>query len=174
MTDAINTVDDHEIHKCLCYNCVTTKDEVSRKTLPCLQPYHKTHLEKNVFVWKSSVHGYGLFALKQLQQHDIICLYSGEIGSSQTDNAFTCKVRGGSPDEDDILIDSSDHDNYSGRWLNHSRVPNARLVVPFKGIIRCLKTNKHSIIVECIKEIQQHEEIFIDYGKEYDIDGVND
>ena len=169
MTDAINVPDDHGIHKCLCYNCTTNNnDNPSCKGLPCLQPYHNTILENNVFVWTSSVHGFGVFALKHLKPKDIICLFTGKVKSSQqTDNDYTCKVDGGNNGGDDLFIDSSNQDNYSGRYINHSCVPNARLVVPVNGVLRCKKTNKRGVIVECVREIQQHEEIFIDYGKEY-------
>ena len=123
-------------------------------------------MERNAFVWKSPVHGFGLFSRKRLQPGDIICLYSGTVGSLQTDNAFTCKVDG--EERGSILmIDSSDQDNYCGRWINHSCVPNARLVVPIDGVIRNDEIKRCAIIVECVKEIHQCEEIFIDYGWEY-------
>ena len=123
-------------------------------------------MEMNAFVWKSSVHGFGLFSRKHLRPGDIICLYSGTVGSSQTENAFTCKVDGAEHGST-FMIDSSDHDNYSGRWINHSCVPNARLVVPIGGVIRNDKSKRYAIIVECVNEIHQCEEIFIDYGWEY-------
>ena len=155
------SADGDKLHQCLCYNCFN-----GGNGNPCLQPYHNTCMEMNAFVWKSLVHGFGLFSRKHLQPGDIVCLYSGTVGSSQMENAFTCKVDGEERGST-LMIDSSDHDNYSGRWINHSCVPNARLVVPIGGVIRNDKIKRYAIIVECVKEIHPCEEIFIDYGWEY-------
>ena len=152
-----------KIHKCVCYNCFDDGDHLILNGNPCLQPYYKTCMERNVFVWKSPVHGFGVYARKRLRPKEIICLYSGKPGSSETDNPFICKVDG--EEDGSILIDASDPNNYSGRWINHSFVPNARLVVPICGLMRHDK--KYVVIVECTKEIQQFEEVFIDYGWQY-------
>ena len=113
-----------------------------------------------MFVWPSTVHGYGLFARKSMKRSDIICLYSGvsrKKGESTGD--FTCRTN-------ICDIDGGDVDNYSGRWINHSYSPNARLVVPIGGLLTC-HNKRVCFIVECLQPISQCEEIFIDYGLPY-------
>ena len=113
-----------------------------------------------MFVWPSTVHGYGLFARKSMKRSDIICLYSGvsrKKGESTGD--FTCRTN-------ICDIDGGDVDNYSGRWINHSYSPNARLVVPIGGLLTC-HNKRVGVIVECLQPISQCEEIFIDYGLPY-------
>lgn len=162
LTRSMNNI---EKHVCKCYNC---QNESNMRHKICLQPYHKTWFERNVFVSKSPVHGYGLFACKDLQPNDIICFYSGKRVSAQKDSAFVCKVNG---DEEhggtDSFIDGSNHANFSGRWINHSYIPNARLIVPIGGVLRCHENRRDVIIVECVKEIKKGEEIFINYGWKY-------
>ena len=95
-----------------------------------------------------------------MKHKDIICLYSGvsrKKGESTGD--FTCSTS-------ICDIDSGDVNNYSGRWINHSYTPNARLVIPIGGLLTC-HNKRVAIIVECVKPISQCEEIFIDYGLSY-------
>lgn len=95
-----------------------------------------------------------------MKRSDLICLYSGfsrKKGESTGD--FTCSTN-------TCDIDSGDVNNYSGRWMNHSCTPNARLVVPIGGLLTC-HNKRVGIIVECLQPIYQCEEIFIDYGLTY-------
>jgi len=95
-----------------------------------------------------------------MKRSDIICLYSGvsrKKGESTGD--FTCRTN-------ICDIDGGDVDNYSGRWINHSYSPNARLVVPIGGLLTC-HNKRVGVIVECLQPISQCEEIFIDYGLPY-------
>ena len=131
-----------------------------------MQPYLPTGFEPNVFARKSTVDGIGLFAGKRLQKEDIICLYSGNVVSETTESKYVVKV---SDQNGSILIDGHDVDNFSGKWINHSLRPNARLVKPIGGILRYKE--RRVIIVESLKEIQKGEEIFIDYGEEYFMKG---
>ena len=119
---------------------------------------------------RSDVHGIGLFATKRIKKKDIICLYSGERRlSADEGNEFICKVEGDTKGSETFFIDGRDKPYYSGRWINHSNDPNARLVVPLGGVISCHDNKKCAILVECIKAIKEHEEIFIDYGNDYDL-----
>ena len=114
-----------------------------------------------MFVWSSTVHGYGLFARKSLQPSDIICLYSGvsrKKGESTGDFIVSTEI---------CDIDGEDVNNYSGRWMNHSYTPNARLVRPIIGGLLTCPNKRVGIIVECLRPISQCEEIFIDYGVTY-------
>ena len=147
---------------CLCINC-------KAKELPCLQPYHSRVVEQHVYVWKSRIEGFGLFARHSMRENDIICLYSGERRSDAVEetNKYTCRIQGDSKGSESFFIDGQDQPYYSGRWINHSNDPNARLVVPLGGVIRCHNTTKCAILVECIKPIGKNEEIFVDYGDRF-------
>ena len=147
--------------RCLCYNCTE-----QQKRVPCLQPHHATVFEQNVYVWRSQIHNFGLFARNNMLPKDIICLYSGVRREEPIEgNVFTCKIKSITVDTQDFYIDSNDPQNYCGRWMNHSKSPNARLVIPLGGVIRCRDKEKCAILVECITNIKQGEEILIDYGK---------
>jgi len=150
---------DLSIH-CICDNCSSGADE------PCLQPYFKTGLEHNVFASKSEAHGIGLFARKTLKVKDIICLYSGNLVPENTGSMYIAEV---SVPEGKIFIDGQDVENFSGRWINHSIRPNAQLVHPIGGILQYKK--RFAIFVECTKDIYNGQEIFIDYGIEYFLEG---
>ena len=144
--------------RCLCIHCKV-------KGLPCLQPYHSRVVEQHVYVWKSTTHGFGLFARHSMRVNDIICLYSGERRTSVVEgNNYTCKIQGDSKGSETFYIDGRNKPYYSGRWINHSTVPNASLIVPLGGVISCHENTKCAILVHCVKRIRKHEEIFIDYG----------
>ena len=121
---------------CLCINC-------KAKELPCLQPYHSRVVEQHVYVWKSRIEGFGLFARHSMRENDIICLYSGERRSDAVEetNKYTCRIQGDSKGSESFYIDGQDQPYYSGRWINHSNDPNARLVVPLGGV--CDKVSQH-------------------------------
>ena len=144
---------------CSCYHC-NVKGGNS-----CLQPYHSSVFERHVYVWKSPIDGFGLFARHPMRVKDIICLYSGERRTSADEgNEFICKVEGDRKGSENLFIDGRDKPYYSGRWANHSDDPNARLVVPLGGVISCHDNKKCAILVECIKPIGECEEIFVHYG----------
>ena len=172
------TVSDQVQHECICFTCVNTSPVTASKTgatstsllqrsptQPCLQPYRTSVLEQNVFVWRSKIHNYGLFARKSIAKGDIICLYSGSLHENIATNKsdFICTIQ---HNNKKYHIDSNDILNYSGRWCNHSVVPNARLLVPRIGILK-LRTGQHAILVECVRTIKTCDEIFINYGVEY-------
>ena len=151
--------------------------EISQSLKPFTMKYHdeKFHLESNVIVYDSTIHGYGLFAAKDIQMKDLICRYSGKYLNhidENGDTSWTAEIvlshsKKGKPKET-IYIDSSSRENFSGRWMNHSHSPNARLVIPRRG--KPLYDRRRSvwyIFVECLCDIKKGEEIFIDYGKKY-------
>lgn len=109
------------------------------------------------------MHGMGLFARRNLQKKDIICFYSGDVPLKNIKSKYIAEVK--DLKGEIILIDGDDVKNFSGRWMNHSARPNARLVKPIGGILRYDK--KHVILVECIKEIRKGDEIFVNYGIQY-------
>ena len=165
-------------HECICFTCVNTSPVTASKTGTtstsllqrsptqlCLQPYHYSVLERNVFVWRSKIHNYGLFARKTMVKGDIICLYSGSLHTNILNNKgdFICSI---ALNNKKYYIDARDILNYSGRWCNHSVVPNARLLVPLRGILK-LKTGQHAILIQCVRTINRCDEIFINYGLEY-------
>ena len=100
-----------------------------------------------------------------MRKNDIICLYSGERRTDVVEgNNYTCKIQGDPKGSKTFYIDGRDKPYYSGRWINHSKAPNARLVVPLGGVLTCHDKTKCAILVECIKPIGENEEIFVDYG----------
>lgn len=155
--------------RCWCYHCHSKKHDIVRKNVRvqqqsrCLQPFHMMVVEKNVFVWRSNIHGHGLFAREKMEPGDIVCLYSGDFRKTKrtTTGDFVCRI-------DQGFIDGSDLNNFSGRWMNHSCSPNARLVVPLgEKLLVCPPKGRVAILVECVKTIYPSEEICIDYGMEY-------
>ena len=99
-----------------------------------------------------------------MQPGDIICLYSGFLRkTNKVIGNFVCDVHGNPYRK----IDGQDVDNYSGRWINHSITPNARLCIPLGDRLFKCHTQRVAIIVECVKPISRCEEIFINYGKQY-------
>ena len=161
-----DSIDTSVFTKCECYNCERNRYNCHRKVVPtsCLQPYHSSVFERNVYVWRSPIHRYGLFAQNRMKNKDIICLYSGErrVDAVEGHN-YTCKIKSVTTTEPDFYIDSQDPDNFSGRWANSSKTPNARLVIPLGGVIKCRDKNKFAILVECIRNIEKGDEIVIDY-----------
>lgn len=144
----------------------------------------KDDYESGVDVKPSKVHGKGLFAKKRFNDGEIICRYSGTLvpddGTTTIVSDFLCTV-GETKDgrTTRYYIDSTDPANSSGRWCNHSCLPNARLVLPVSGEIERKEEypNQGSILVQCHsrKGIGCGQEIKINYGKEYfTINGVLD
>ena len=120
---------------------------------------------------QSQVHGIGLFATKRFKKKDIICLYSGDVVSKSyvetTQSKYLVEINVG---KGILVIDGQDVNNFSGRWINHRFRPNARLVEPAGGILKISPT-RYAIIVECLTEIKEDEEVFINYGWQYFIYG---
>ena len=99
-----------------------------------------------------------------MQPGNIICLYSGFLRkANEVTGNFVCDVHG----DPSQKIDGRDLDNYSGRWINHSITPNARLCNPLGDRLFKCHAQRVAIIVECVKPIIRCEEIFVDYGKHY-------
>ena len=58
--------------------------------------------------------------------------------------------------------------NFSGRWMNHSYCPNAKIVIPSGGEpLYDMKRDVWYLFVQCERDINKGEEIFINYGAEY-------
>ena len=134
--------------------------------------------ESGVDVKPSKVHGKGLFAKKRFNDGEIICRYSGTLvpddGTTTIVSDFLCTV-GETKDGRTTRyhIDSTDPANSSGRWCNHSVLPNARLVVPRAGIKKYKDEQgfltQTFIFVQCCSPtgINRGQEIRINYGMEY-------
>ena len=133
------------------------------------------HLESNVVVYHSNIHGYGLFAAKNLKVNDLVCRYSGKYLDYVDEHVDTSYVAGvvlsynkkGEPQEK-MYIDSISRENFSGRWINHSHSPNAKLVIPLgEKPLYDSRRDVWYIFVQCLCDIKKGDEIFVDYSKEY-------
>ena len=79
------------------------------------------HLECNVVVYHSKIHGYGLFAAKDMKLNDLICRYSGkclEHVGEHVDTSWAASVvlsytEKGEPKET-VYIDSICREIFSG------------------------------------------------------------
>ena len=147
---------------CVCFACREneTNPRVNEKK-KCLQPYH--YKEPNVFVSTSTIHGFGLFARKDIKKETVICFYTGEHKTDiPKSTSFVCTIKGNG--NDIWHVDSTDEDNHSGRWSNHCLPPNAELVVPPKIKI---EDKKFAILLLSKRDIKPYEEITTDDGKRY-------
>ena len=135
----------------------------------------------------STIHGagYGLFTTRKIRKGELICRYSGDILDSVygRDTTWTAEVAeydsNGGAQNCVKYIDSTDICNFSGRWMNHSYEPNARLVIPRDGkTLYDHKRGRWYIFVECERDIDKGKEIFINYGRDYytftELDGYGD
>ena len=146
---------------CHCYHC--RNPELS---LQCLQPFYQQ--EPDVFVSKSSLHGFGLFAETNIREGTTICLYSGSRTTkdlnTMIDNEMSFWATIVEDDGNYWSIDSTKPNNHSGRWCNHSHKPNAEL--QHNGLVQ-LRDKRIILHVVATKDIKQYEEITINYGKDY-------
>ena len=146
---------------CHCYHC--RNPELS---LQCLQPFYQQ--EPDVFVSKSSLHGFGLFAETNIREGTTICLYSGsrttKDPNTMIDNETSFWATIVEDDGINWSIDSTKPNNHSGRWCNHSHKPNAEL--QHNGLVQ-LRDKRIILHVVATKDIKQYEEITINYGKDY-------
>ena len=134
------------------------------------QPYAHFECERDVYVARSHISGYGLFAKTNIRRHSIACMYSGklvrhaEIPDSNTWIAHIDNVWG---------IDAQDEKNLSGRWANHSLRNNAKIALPNDGILYDGRIKVYCLLIQAIRDICVTEEITVDYSRLYwTIDGV--
>ena len=112
------------------------------------------YIPKKVLV-KRSTTGLGLFAGEEMKKGDFIIEYLGEhITHDEAD------IRGGRylfTIHKDTVIDGKDRSN-KARYINHSCSPNAEAESDW---------DEEKIRIYAKKKILPHEEITLDYGKEY-------
>ena len=115
--------------------------------------------------------GNGLFARRDIDEDEVICMYSGELKdvdkSNDSDYIVDVKVTTKGVEEEKYL-DAVALDNTAGRYINDARKSNyennARYdeVVHYHSLIK-----KHYVRVIATRPIPKDSEIFNDYGKHY-------
>ena len=126
-----------------------------------------------MYVDYSKVHkgGKGLFARVTIRKGDVVCWYSGRVVTakeleSMPRNRWVADVElengetGG--------LDSSDLNNFSGRWANHSKANfNAKMLQAAEGIDYDSESGLHYVVLVATKDISVDDEIFTDYSEKY-------
>ncbi|WP_179405158.1 SET domain-containing protein [Burkholderia guangdongensis] len=122
---------------------------------------------RRVVVRRSSVHGRGVFAVRQLQVGECIFEYKGEVTTwrkavrryeSRSDESHTF-LFGLS---DGRVIDGARGGN-SARWLNHACAPNCE-TVEIDG----------RVFIHAARDIRIGDELFIDYALEVEESATDD
>lgn len=128
------------------------------------QPFAHFHCEKDVYVAKSRISGYGLFAKNFIPKDSMACYYSGAlVRLAQTPDsndwvAHVDKVWG---------IDAQSMHNLSGRWANHSLAHNAKIAMPDAGLHYDGRIKRYCLLIWTLRDIDRNEEITVSYGKGY-------
>lgn len=106
---------------------------------------------------RSSIHGFGIFALAPIAKGERVIRYKGEI--IDNDKATKRYPEIGCPPhtflfdaEDDLYIDGGSQGN-SARWINHSCKPNCESV-----------QDGRIVWIEAIRDIRPGEELSYDYS----------
>ena len=97
--------------------------------------------------------GWGLFARDDIAQGDFVLEYTGEKIPTKVADASKGKYL--FEIDEDWTIDGVAQSNH-GRWINHACVPNTEADV-----------ENGKILIHTLRDIQQGEELTIDYGPEY-------
>lgn len=159
----------------ICSQCQgKTKNKTRCEKTTCIGvPYCWMHLrlEKSLSIKKSSVHGLGLFAMKNklkrsttkpiFRPGDRIIHYMGEIKRAkqmEKDYPGDTIAPYAIEDEKHKRFVDSDCVRGVGAMANHSKKPNAE--------VRLGETNQ-VMTIYAIKKIYHNDEIFIDYGDTY-------
>ena len=135
----------------------------------CLQPFW--YREPLVCVDMSNVDigGFGLFALKNIGVGEVLCRYTGELVEHVPEDGGGEWFAGiKNEDGSEWGIDSTSTLNESGRWANHSLDCNAQMLVYNQTYDRLY--DKYYIMLVSTKNIQEGEEILLDYGRDYFLD----
>ena len=140
---------------------------IPRSSFVDRQPFAHFECEKNVYVAKSQISGYGLFAKNPIPKNSFACYYSGvlvrvdEIPDSNEWVANVDRVK---------CIDSQSRYNLSGRWANHSLANNAYIALPDAGLHGILlhgRIKRLCLIIQTLRDIGRNEEITVNYGRVY-------
>lgn len=106
---------------------------------------------------RSSIHGFGIFALRPIAKGERLIRYRGDI--IDNDAAMQRYPEVGCPPhtflfdaEDDLYIDGGSNGN-SARWINHSCKPNCESV-----------QDGRKVYIEAIRAIRPGEELTYDYS----------
>ena len=144
--------------RCACSSCAPQPSRAISRDSPCLQPFWR---REHVYASPSGVEGagFGLFARRAFISGQIVCRYTGVLGSG--DGEWKVDV-GGERSIDAVDASASE----AGRWANHSCVVNAKLYIPRRGIYDS-NLGVHYVYLIAEDDIHKDSEIFLDYGPKY-------
>lgn len=150
-----------------------------------LQPFHNTECESLVKVWPSSILGlgFGLFVTKDVEEGEVVCVYTGVRTSYEPENwKYTVEADWSNPVTgvlEKCYLDASSLNTASGRWVNdacdyegvHSDyVTGRKNNINFKTRI---EKQKHSTLDQwyikmyAIVDIPAGSELFVRYGVDF-------
>jgi histone-lysine N-methyltransferase SETD1 len=125
---------------------------------------------KRVYHEKSTIQGWGLFALEPISAESLVCEYVGDLVRSRVADKREVMYRArGLPHmylfrigESDLIVDATMRGG-SARFLNHSCHPNCRSRVVQFG-------NNQIISFSAVRNIKAHEELTFNYKMEFETD----
>ena len=118
----------------------------------------KQRLGRRFAVRGSSIHGRGVFALRQIRKGERLIEYTGDrISHAEADRRYETEHEADDPHtflftvNDKVIIDAARGGN-SSRWINHSCAPN------------CVTEEEDGrIYIEALRDIRPGEELTYDY-----------
>ena len=126
---------------------------------------------KRVYFEKSTIQGWGLFALEPISSESFVCEYTGDIVRNLVgDKREKCYENEGLPHmylfriDEEYIIDATVRGG-KARFLNHSCHPNCR-----SNIVNVGRTK--TISFSAIRNIKPHDEITFNYQMEYEEDST--
>jgi len=139
----------------------------------CIQPY--AHCEPLVFVAKSAVHGYGVFARRDIEPGELVCMYSGMCVDyvSVTDRSdyileiLWLNVMTG--EQETWYLDASNKDNAAGRWVNDARNTQYSNNVHYTNYPlkrHPLNPRIYYVWMKALCKIAQGDEFFVSYSED--------
>ena len=116
--------------------------------------------------------GDGLFAKRQIDKGEIICMYTGDLQEVDNNNdslyivKVRCKVAKG--DVRDMYLDAKNVDNTAGRYANDARHTQYENNAVYDSVLRFHKLiKKHYVRIVSTCCIPKDSEILVDYGECY-------
>jgi len=148
----------------LCNSCLDGKLEFNRETNSCRNVMIQRELGKKMYIAPSDIAGWGCFIGEKANKNDFIAEYVGEMISQEESerrgkiyDKAKCSYMFNLNEE--FCIDAA---RMGGkiRFANHSSKPNCTVKI-------LIVNGDHRIGIYANKEIQEGEELFFNYGKDF-------